>query len=107
MAIQPAVWARENLNVYFRNATAVRDYRVQLRGNRAVILWAVYLIVLIGFGMLTYSAAASQQQMSVVEAQRSLNNFYNQVMYLLSAVMVLIAPALTATAVIAERQRKS
>lgn len=102
-----ATWVRQSLGTYFGNATAVRDYRVQLRGNRAVILWAVYLAVLIGFGMLTYSAAAGRDQMSVVEAQASLKNFYTQVLGLLATIIVLVAPALTATAIVAERQRKS
>ncbi|HWA82685.1 MAG TPA: ABC transporter permease, partial [Fimbriimonadaceae bacterium] len=102
-----AAWVRESVGTYLGNATAVRDYRVQLRGNRAVILWAVYLAVLIGFGMLTYSAAAARQQMSVVEAQASLRQFYSQVLDLLSMVIVMIAPALTATAIVTERQRKS
>lgn len=100
-------WVNENVGVYFRNATAVRDYRVQLRGSRAVILWAIYLLVLITFGMLTYAQAASRQQMSVVEAQQSLQNFYEQIMYLLGTMVLLIAPALTATAIVSERQRKS
>ncbi len=100
-------WARQSASVYIGNATAVRDYRVQLRGNRAVILWAFYLAILIGFGMLTYSDAARQGSMSVVEAQSSLKRFYDSVMGLLAGMLALIAPALTATAIIAERQRKS
>lgn len=102
-----ATWVRQSLGTYFGNATAVRDYRVQLRGNRAVILWAVYLAVLIGFGMITYSSAAGREQMSVVEAQASLKSFYTQVLGLLATIIVLVAPALTATAIVAERQRKS
>jgi ABC-type transport system involved in multi-copper enzyme maturation permease subunit len=107
MAFAPGAWLKENAGVYVGNATAVRDYRVQLRGNRAVILWAVYLLVLIGFGMLTYSAAAGREEMSVVEAQASLQTFYRQIINLLSTMVMLIAPALTATAIVAERQRKS
>jgi ABC-type transport system involved in multi-copper enzyme maturation permease subunit len=102
-----ANWLRENIRVYVGNATAVRDFRVQLRGNRAVMLWAVYLLVLIGFGMFTYNEAASRQEMSVVEAQASLQSFYTSVMGLLTTMVILIAPALSATAVIAERQRQS
>ncbi|HVT13994.1 MAG TPA: ABC transporter permease subunit [Fimbriimonadaceae bacterium] len=102
-----SAWVRESIGTYLGNATAVRDYRVQLRGNRAVILWAVYLAVLIGFGMLTYSSAASRSMMSVVEAQASLKDFYSEVLNLLSAAIALVAPALTATAIVAERQRKS
>jgi ABC-type transport system involved in multi-copper enzyme maturation permease subunit len=102
-----ANWLRENTRVYYRNATAVRDFRVQLRGNRAVMLWAVYLLILIAFGMFTYNEAASRQEMSVVEAQASLQSFYSSVMTLLTTMIILIAPALSATAVISERQRRS
>lgn len=105
--MSPGAWVRDSVGVYLGNATAVRDYRVQLRGNRAVILWAVYLLVLIGFGMMTYTAAAGREEMSVVEAQSSLQNFYQQIMALLSTMVMLIAPALTATAIVAERQRRS
>lgn len=107
MAIAPAAWARETIGVYFRNATAVRDYRVQLRGSRAVVLWAVYLTVLIGFGMITYYDAAARQRMSIVDAQASLQTFYERIMYLLATAVIMIAPALTATAIVSERQRKS
>lgn len=107
MAFSPAGWARSNVRVYYKNAAAVRDYRVQLRGNKAVILWAVYLAVLIGFGMLTYNSAASQERMSVVAAQASLQRFYSSILGLLSTLVAMIAPALTATAIVTERQRRS
>lgn len=107
MAFAPGEWLRDTVGVYIGNATAVRDFRVQLRGNRAVLLWALYLIVLIGFGLITYSEAAATQQLSIVEAQYRLKDFYEKIMYLLSTVMWLIAPALTATSIVAERQRKS
>jgi len=57
--------------------------------------------------MFTYYGAASQDRISVVQAQRSLQSLYGAIMVLLGIMIALIAPALTATAVVAERQRKS
>src|ERR1044072_9677517 len=45
--------------------------------------------------------------MSMTDAQHPLKGFYNKIIYLLSTVMWLVAPALTATAIVSERQRKS
>lgn len=107
MAIAPGRWLRQNLSVYFGNATAVRDYRVQLRGNKAVVLWGVYLLVMIGFGVFVYGSTASADRISVIEAQRNLRQFYDTIINLLGGIICLIAPALTATAVVSERQRRS
>jgi hypothetical protein len=105
--ISPLAWARENAGVYLGNATAVRDFRIQLRGNRAAILWTVYLFILIGFGLVVYDSAAASGQVSVVDAQDKLRGFYQMVMALLATMVMLVAPALTSTAVVMERQRRS
>jgi len=102
-----ANWVRSNVAVYVGNATAMRDFRVQLRGNRAVLLWGFYLVVLIGFAMLTYSSTAEIGSSSIVEAQSRLRQFYQAIMILLAAMINLIAPALTAGAIVSERQRHS
>lgn len=102
-----ANWLRSNVSVYVGNATAMRDFRVQLRGNRAVLLWGFYLVVLIGFAMLTYSSTAEIGSASIVEAQSRLRQFYQAIMILLAAMINLIAPALTAGAIVSERQRHS
>lgn len=107
MAINAAAWLRENRAVYFDNATSVRDYRVQLRGNRSVMLFGIYLVVLIGVAMVVYNNTATVGAVEVVEAQRKLRDFYGAIIYLLGGVVTLVAPALTATAVIVERQRRS
>ncbi|AIE83928.1 ABC transporter permease [Fimbriimonas ginsengisoli] len=107
MAINASGWLRETKAVYFDNATSVRDYRVQLRGNRSVILFGVYLVILIGVGMVIYGQTAGVGEIEVVEAQRKLKDFYGIIMALLGGLVSLIAPALTATTVVAERQRRS
>jgi ABC-type transport system involved in multi-copper enzyme maturation permease subunit len=100
-------WIRGNLACYFGNATATRDYRVQLRGVRSILLWSFYLAILIGFAMLTYSNSASGYSTSIVDAQSRLRTFYQSIMILLGVMVVGIAPALTAGAIVMERQRRS
>jgi ABC-type transport system involved in multi-copper enzyme maturation permease subunit len=85
----------------------VRDYRVQLRGNRAILLWSFYLLVLIGFTMLVYSGSAAGEQRSIVEAQSQLRTFYQSIMILMAVMISLISPALTAGSIVMERQRRS
>ena len=100
-------WLRSNIGCYVGNAATVRDYRVQLRGNRAIILWSFYLLVLIGFTMLVYSGSAAGEQRSIVDAQRQLREFYQAVMILMAVMINLISPALTAGSIVMERQRRS
>src|SRR5436853_6142561 len=98
---------RSNIGVYLDNPTARRDYRAQLRGNRAIILWTIYLFLLIGIGMLNYLDSAGGQTMSVVEAQSRLQQFYQIVMAILGAMVAVVAPALAATTIVVERERHS
>lgn len=101
-------WLRDNAGVYFGNAATTRDFRVQLRGNRAVLLWAFYLLVLIGFAMIVYNSAVREGgQTSIVEAQARLRSFYQSIMILLAVMINVITPALTAGAIVMERQRHS
>jgi hypothetical protein len=105
-------WLERNLSIYFGNASTKRDFRSQLRGNRAVILWGVYLIVLIGYALLSYrqigqSYDGMRETMSVAELQRKLHEFYAAILYFLGAVILIVAPGLTATTIVAERQRHS
>ncbi len=105
--MKAATWTQETFATYFNNATAQRDFRVQLRGGRSVLLFALYLGILILVGMFVYADTAGLEQVSVVEAQDRLSGFYSVVMWILGSTVVLVAPALTATTVVMERQRKS
>jgi hypothetical protein len=105
--VSVAAWVQENIATYTGNATAQRDFRVQLRGGRSVLLFSLYLGLLILVGMFVYSQTASLDEISVVEAQDRLRGFYEVIMMLLGATVILVAPALTATTVVLEKQRKS
>ena len=100
-------WMRSSVATYLDNPTSRRDYRAQLRGSRSIVLWSVYLIALIGIGMLTYAESVSQGRVSIVQAQESLQEFYALVMGLLAGMVVLVAPALAATAIVIEKERRS
>jgi hypothetical protein len=100
-------WMRSNLSTYLDNATSRRDYRAQLRGSRAIVLWTIYLMALISIGMLNYASSVTSGEVSIVEAQRSLQDFYRLIMYLLAGMVVLVAPALAATAIVIEKERRS
>jgi len=98
---------RSNKNVYVGNATTVRDYRVQLRGIRSILLFGLYLVILIAVAMFVYAQTASRPDVSIVEAQADLRGFSTVIMILLGFAITLVAPGLTATAVVVERQRQS
>jgi hypothetical protein len=100
-------WLNQNRAVYFGNATSMRDFRVQLRGNRSVMLFGAYLVLLIGVAMFVYSQAVGDQAYSIVDAQSKLQNFYVVVMELLAGAICVVAPALSATTVVLEKQRQS
>ena len=102
-----AAWIADARDTYFGNATAVRDYRVQLRGNRSVLLFGLYLLILIGVAMYVYSTSTNGYGTSIIEAQRRLRDFYQITMGLLGLTIAVVAPALTATAIVLERQRQS
>ncbi len=54
-----AGWLEVNRTVYLDNATARRDFRVQLRGFRSFLLLGLFLLVLIGLTLLTTDLPAS------------------------------------------------
>jgi hypothetical protein len=100
-------WLVRLKRTYIGNPTATRDLRVQLRGNRAVILFSIYLIVMGLFLMLTYESAMRFGSTSLATAQSSLEGFYQATLICLGVVITLVAPAMGAFAVVQEKQRRS
>jgi ABC-type transport system involved in multi-copper enzyme maturation permease subunit len=99
-------WVRGTRRAYFGNAAAQRDFRVQLRGNRSMLLFGLYLLVLIGVGFFKYADIADRT-ISVVQAQRELRDFFTLVVMLLAGMVSIVTPGLAATAIVLERQRRS
>ncbi len=107
MAFNPVAAVENWARAYVGNASSVRDFRSQLRGNRSLWLWGSYLVILILVTSVVYSTTASGNARSIVQIQNQLREFYQVVMAMLGALVCLVTPAMTATAVVAERQRKS
>ena len=100
-------WILENRDTYFANPTARRDFRTQLRGVKPALLWSGYLLLLIFVGMTFYAGLESDAGESLADLQRQLKQFYAIILSLLAGAVTVIAPALTASSVAAERQRRS
>jgi ABC-type transport system involved in multi-copper enzyme maturation permease subunit len=105
-------WLKGQKFVYFDNAGAVRDFRVQLRGSRAILLWGAFLVVFSLFAFVNYSNMSNRSQfgggatVSLSQAQWQLHNFYQTVTGILAGIVLLIAPAIGATAIVSERQKR-
>ncbi|RYG38253.1 ABC transporter permease [bacterium] len=99
-------WIREQARTYLDNAQTTRDYRSSMRGNKGPLVFGLYLLALVIAALLFYSMNTSSQ-MSVVQAQNTLRDFYRMVMGMLAAMVALITPALSATSIVQERQRRS
>lgn len=100
-------WIGDQRAVYLGNATAVRDFRSQLRGSKAFWLWGSYLLVLILICGFAYNQFADQGTQSISRLQEQLTLFYHTVIGMLGGVIVLVAPGLTAAAITTEKQRRS
>lgn len=100
-------WLSRNIAVYVDNPTAMRDFRAQLRGNKAIALWSLYLFVMMGFTLINYYTISQSGSLSVTDIQFRLRSFYDNSMYMLAAAICLITPSLTAGSIVVERQRKS
>ncbi|MCH8275118.1 MAG: hypothetical protein IH851_10045 [Armatimonadetes bacterium] len=108
MAANLLPWARRALGAYFGNPIALRDYRTQLRGVKALVLWGTYLFFLILIAVLFYlSILSSGSQVSIAFVQSELHTFYQRLMWLLGGTVAMITPAFTAASVVAERQHGS
>ena len=100
-------WLTQTRRTYFGNAAAQRDFRVQLRGNRSMMLFGLYLAILIGVAYFKYSDIARDASISVVSAQRQLRDFYTLIVVLLGGMISIVTPGLAATTIVLERQRRS
>ena len=100
-------WIRKQRAVYLGNAGAVKDYRVQFRGNRAAWFWLLYLVLLAFFAIATYSTTqiGGKQSISVIQGQ--LYGFYLVIMQTVQTVVLVAAPILASQGVVSEFERQS
>lgn len=93
---------------YFDNAASTRDFRSQLRGNRVVLMWTTYLLILTVVALVAYAAATdSSTYSSIPEIQASMQGYYRGMMVSLAVAITIIAPVLTASSMADERIRQS
>ena len=99
-------WLGEQRRVYFGNPASVRDFRAQMRGLRAPIILLCYLLLLVLIAGAFYSTLQTGQ-VSPSTLQSSLAVYLTSTLATLEVLMALLAPALAATTVISEYERKS
>ena len=99
-------WFKNFQATYIGNAHAVRDFRSQLRGTRPLVFWGAYLGTLILTATIAYGNLVRDGQ-DFAAGQQALHAVYQILMALLGIVICVAAPALTATAITQERQRRS
>lgn len=100
-------WLQRNVAVYRGNAMAMKDFRAQLRGTKAIWLWTFYLLLLVAISLFAYSDIIGENSTSPAEIQNRLQTFYSIFIALLAGTITLVSPAFTAGAIIVEKQRKS
>ena len=100
-------WVGENYRTYFANATSTRDYRVQMRGSKAVVFFSLYLGLLITVAWLVYTNSISNGTRSIMDAQQNLKSFYDLVLGALGFMVSVVPPVMAATSIITEKHRHS
>ena len=94
-------------SVYFDNAPMVREFRTQLRGNKAPWIIAVYLGLLMFMAVIVYTGVSLVGNRSLSQMQGSLNAFYFAIVGMLEFLVAIIAPVIAASSIVGEYDRKS
>lgn len=102
-----SAWMIEASRTYIGNASSRRDFRVQMRGTKPFWIFAAYVFSLCVIGFMMYASILGNETLSLSTAQSQLNGLFNSLMGVLAAAICVIAPALSATAIVAERERQS
>lgn len=90
------------------NPVVGREVRVRVRVGRSYLLQSLYLGFLILITLLAYANVVSERVgRNPFSAQQYLQTFHGVVMGTLTALIVLIAPGLTANAITLERERRT
>ena len=106
------------LKQFVANPIVIRDLRAQMRGSRSYWFMGGYLLLMGILAVSGYAVSTGQSlnpltyggdrpAFNIVDAQGKLEGFYYFIFITLSALITLIAPALTAASIVGERQRQS
>jgi ABC-type transport system involved in multi-copper enzyme maturation permease subunit len=104
----PFRWLRNATTLVIGNPIISREMKVRMRFARSFWLQGAYLLFLIAIVLLAYQGILVYSPIShPADLQNRLQAFYYTLLYSLVSVIVLIAPALTASAISFERERRT
>jgi len=104
----PFRWLRNAITLVIGNPIISREMKVRMRFARSFWLQGAYLLFLIAIVLLAYQGILVYSPIShPADLQNRLQAFYYMLLYSLVSVIVLIAPALTASAISFERERRT
>lgn len=100
-------WWQDTVKTYRGNAIFVRDFRSQMRGWKPMWFWLGYLgLILLVVGSF-YGGIMRRGTIDIAELQNILVGLFVGFSTLLSYLVLLVAPALTAISIVQEFDRKS
>lgn len=100
-------WIKEAVAAYKGNPVALRDFRVQFRNGRVVLLLLIYTALLTLIASSAYSMSQGFSGQSVSAVQSSLNTTYIGILAALYVMVSAISAFSSAFSVVAERNRKA
>lgn len=100
-------WIKEAVSAYRGNPVALRDFRVQFRNSRVVVLLLIYTALLTLIASSAYSMSQGYAGQSVSAVQSSLNGVYIGILAALYVMVSAISAFSSAFSVVAERNRKA
>lgn len=101
----PMNFLKNTFTLVIGNPIISREMKVRMRFARAFWLQGAYLFFLIIIVLLAYQGIIAQSPLQhPAQLQMRLQKFYYVLLYSLVAIIVLIAPALTASAISFERE---
>jgi len=104
----PFRWLRNAITLVIGNPIISREMKVRMRFARSFWLQGAYLFFLIAIVLVAYQGILVYSPVRhPAELQNRLQTFYYTLLYSLVTVIVLIAPALTASAISFERERRT
>ncbi|MEJ7612132.1 MAG: hypothetical protein SQA66_00665, partial [Candidatus Fervidibacter sacchari] len=103
----PFRWLRGAITLVIGNPVISREMKVRMRFARSFWLQGAYLLFLIAIVLVAYQGILVYSPIRhPAELQSRLQAFYYTLLYSLVSVIVLITPALTASAISFERERR-
>jgi len=108
VTLAPVRWVRAMVTLVLGNPVISREMKTRMRFARAFWVQGAYLLFLIAIVLLAYQGILAHSPLRhPAELQERLQVFYFILLYSLVTITVLIAPALTASALTYERERRT